>query len=353
MRRISLVLTIICAWSFLIFSSCGRPFKNSFNSKIEGFTTIHFEGSQSHQLFDLTNLLRDPTENKIVGVLTAPNSEAIVYASKLNEPSHMGRRYFSGAQLSGSSSKNWTIPNGQYFFSMIGYSSFSGGNQGGFASAQAPICALGSEAGLTAGDAITLDGTNKTIALHGSSCNSTGGFLNSVFKDGNDYPGFVIRVCDEDISTKPNGAACSNDATASTIRSVRLYVHEKDHFINVDYNGFGTSTSGNLTSACLNFSSGSSPLIKYLAGSTNSSLIGKVRLPVEIALFTDSFCNDSNFHSFYIFDKGIAQATGSASGSEIRTIFPLGGTPTLNESFAKWTDGISGSFGVLFLRRVQ
>ena len=143
-------------------------------SALPGYTTIHFGGAASRSMQKMNALaLMDGLESP--GSLISAATTSLDTKRDSGGPYRTKRRTMVFAQLlgggygaifvpnnTGGGQISWTLPNGVYNFSALGYDGTSGWTIGG---SQGPYCGLALGDSGNRGDSIVLWGTNKTVDI--------------------------------------------------------------------------------------------------------------------------------------------------------------------------------------------
>lgn len=314
---IPVILALVCGGAH----GCGKLLGERYNSLRAGYTQVRI-GIQGRQF--LPHAMLDEHFNWDTVSFAAPTEDAAVYAINANNSSLGGQKFFSSGDLTVNSPKTWLIPNGSYYFSMVGFSASDMGSVS---------CALGAPSGAAAGSAASLSGGSVNITFTAGSCDS-------VFKD-SAYTSFDIEVCPngEAIGAKGVGDSCGTQSAGY----VRLTIPSGDNFVADGFPNMTSSIDEAVHSGCLFLNTGMAS--GFLMPSGKSAYLNVARPRVVAKLFSDSSCATTPLATFY-FPQGLSAADGNSG--PVR-----GGTSSVSAAIvsdrARWTSGGTG-VSRLFIR---
>ncbi|MBI4406059.1 MAG: DUF1554 domain-containing protein [Deltaproteobacteria bacterium] len=261
-----------------------------------------------------------------------PAGDVVFIAASASNPLVRGR--FVVPASSRQSSHVWTVPSGNYYFALIGYS-------GSGTSSSTPVCALAIGDDGTYGHVSSLVGGTKNIAFD----TARGNCAIPPFGAGNlPSEALTISLCNKeaDISMASAQDTCIDfirgGQTVFPVTKTKIGFFSQNEFVQraiADVDNAAAINSGCVsysrdvgTSTALSARAGFIP-----AGSGNVSTFSVLGLKTEIVLYSQGNCEPSQALATYTLNRGLAAVNGSATAASAE--------PAITMTFAGKTEDIS------------
>ena len=284
-------------WLWAIATGCGDGFKRDLSSV--GSTVVNFSSARTEalNLMDALSSIDLILDGNLISqlrgdlmLLADVSGGLAIYAANADNPALGGRRILTSPGQG--SSINWSIPNGNYIFYLVGWSAANmGGNVAcGWANTGQPI---------------RLEGGSHTIIMNTFGCGvppftgpATGGPL------AGDHS---VIACDssETLNALGPGSACATADPA--VANFQYAILEYDHF---EAPSAPSATAAGLVSACHLEGDTIPPLVTQALVTGTRDF--RIRVPMEVKLFTTGSCTTGQFLKTVHFGGGLG---GAISGS--------------------------------------
>jgi hypothetical protein len=260
-------------------------------------------------------------EEDLIGAFASVAGGLMVFAANAGNPALGGSKYLSGAGAGGS--VNWTIPNGDYRFYLIGYE--TAGMEGN------PACGVAN-----GGAGLRLAGGTFTVIMIAGSCNAPPFQGTGDFGAPASASAWTVAICDNtfipDDAADPD-VTCVDVAPGyvadTSISSIDFFYPEYDHF---GGGGVPSPDSPGMSFCSDGEQNPSAPNEYHYTGGTNHSIVQgsgdfAMRLPVMLRAYTTvTNCAAANRSYSFFFENGIAGAGNTGLPFEATRIDANGGT---------------------------
>ena len=264
---------LILAFLPVLLTGCGDGFKRDLSSV--GHTVVNFASgrTQALNLMDALSDLDLILDGNLVAQLRGDlmlmanvSGGLVIYAANADNPALGGRRILTSPGQG--SSVNWSIPNGNYVFYLVGWDA---ANMGGNIA-----CGWANQ-----GQPLRLDGGNHTITLNTFDCATdpfmgpeTGGIVSG-------YTAVVACNSATDLTTQAAGSPC-NGAADSSVYEFRLAIFQYDYF--------GEPSAPPLSAPALQSACTSVGTTQVFLDHVPGTMDYRFRIPMEILLYGNAVC---------------------------------------------------------------